>query len=158
MAKKESVGLLMYDDQSDELRILLVHPGGPFFTKKDNGYWSIPKGELRNNEERLACAQREFMEETGLDIEPDNYHPLGSINQKGGKKVTAWAFQGRCEEGWVPKSNTFELEWPPRSGNRQHYPEIDRAEMFTVDEARLKIITSQVPFIERLVVLLTSTQ
>jgi len=157
MAKKESVGLLMYDDQSDELRILLVHPGGPFFTKKDNSYWSIPKGELQENEERLACAQREFMEETGLDIKPENYHPLGSITQKGGKTVTAWTFQGRCDEGWVPKSNTFQLEWPPRSGKRQHYPEIDRAEMFTVDEARLKIITSQVPFIERLVDLLTTT-
>ncbi len=158
MAKKESAGLLMYDDQSDELRILLVHPGGPYFTKKDNSYWSIPKGELQINEDGLACARREFTEEMGIEIKPEKYHPLGSIIQKGGKRVTAWAFQGRWEEGCVPNSNTFELEWPPRSGNRQHYPEVDRAEMFTVNEARLKINAAQVPFIERLGDLLTSTQ
>ena len=156
MAKKESAGLLMYDDQSDELRILLVHPGGPFFTKKDNSYWSIPKGEFQKNEDRLACAQREFTEETGLEIKSEIFHPLGNITQKGGKTVTAWAFQGSWKEGSKPQGNTFELEWPPRSGNIQHYPEIDRAEMFTVDEAQLKIITSQFPFIERLVDLLAS--
>ena len=157
MAKKESAGLLMYDDQGDELRILLVHPGGPYFIKKDNNYWSIPKGELNQDEDKLDCARREFTEEIGLELKTIIYLPLGSIKQKGGKTVTAWAFQGTWEKGRSPQSNTFELEWPPRSGNKKHYPEIDRAEMFTVEKAKLKIKEAQIPLIERLVDLLTTT-
>ena len=155
MDKKESAGLLMYDKLGDELRILLVHPGGPYFAKKGNSYRSIPKGELNQDEDKLACAQREFTEELGLELKTVEYLTLGSIKQKGGKTVTAWAFQGIWEEGRSPQGNTFELEWPPRSGNRQHFPEIDRAEMFTVEEGKLKINKAQIPFIERLVDLLT---
>ena len=127
-----------------------VTPEGPYFSKKDNGYWTIPKGERDQNEEGLACAIREFKEETGIEPNTDKFLPMGVIKQKGGKIVTAWAFEGTWVEGQLIECNTFEMEWPPRSGKKQLIPELDRAGMFIVNEAKLKINKAQVPFIERL--------
>jgi predicted NUDIX family NTP pyrophosphohydrolase len=147
-AAKVSAGLLLYRRRGGEIEVLLVHPGGPFFRNKDAGSWSIPKGEVEGEEDLVERARIEFREELGTDPPAGPYHDLGAIKQKGGKTVRAWACEGDFEG--PPRSNTFQLEWPPRSGRMQDFPEIDRAEWFTLAEARLKINPAQVRFIEAL--------
>lgn len=133
--------------------MLLAHPGGPFFKNKDLGAWTIPKGELDGAEAPEAAARREFAEETGLPVN-EPLLSLGEIRQKGGKIVVAWAFAGEVPPDFVPRSNTFEIEWPPRSGRRVSFPEIDRAELFALEEARRRINPAQAVFLDRLVALL----
>lgn len=142
---KHSAGILMFR-RSSTLEVLLVHPGGPFWAKKDLGAWFIPKGEVNEGEDELAAAKREFHEETGL-VASEPLIPLGSITQKGGKIVTVWAFEGDCDPSKC-KSNTFEMEWPPKSGKKQTFPEVDRAEFFAIEEARRKILPSQLPLLD----------
>ena len=130
--------------------VLLVHPGGPFWVKKDLGAWSIPKGEYAPDEDPRAAALREFEEETGTRLPADELVELGLVVQKGGKEVTAWAV--RCDlDAAAVRSNSFAMEWPPRSGRRQEFPEIDRAEWFTLDAARAKLVGAQVELLDRLV-------
>ncbi len=131
------------------LELFLVHPGGPFFRNKDGGAWSIPKGEVEPSEDPLTTARREFSEETGIDVPENGYVALGEVRQKGGKRVTAWAFEGDCDPAAI-KSNTFEIEWPPRSGQRQTFPEVDRAEFFSPDAARVKLNAAQAELVSRL--------
>jgi predicted NUDIX family NTP pyrophosphohydrolase len=146
---KKSAGLLMYRRGAGSApQVLLAHPGGPFWRGKDEGAWTIPKGEYESPEEPLAAAQREFTEETGFAVMPP-FLPLGEIVQKSGKRITAWAVAGDCDPAQL-RCNTFEVEWPPRSGNRQSFPEIDRIEWFGLDEARRKIIPAQSPLLDRL--------
>jgi len=144
-----SAGLLMFRRKDDALEVLLVHPGGPFFAKKDESAWTIPKGEAAPQEHLLARAQIEFKEELGVRPQ-GNWITLGSIKQKGGKVVHAWAFEGDLPESFKPKSNIFEMEWPPRSGTLKEFPEIDRAEFFGEEVARRKINPAQIPFLDRL--------
>jgi predicted NUDIX family NTP pyrophosphohydrolase len=144
-----SAGLLMFRRRRGELEFLLVHPGGPFFVRKDEGAWSIPKGEAAADEDLLGRARIEFAEELGLEPHGD-FVPLGSIKQAGGKTVYAWAFEGDLPQDFVLRSNTFELEWPPRSGKHQIFPEIDRAEFFPEKVARRKINPAQVELLDRL--------
>ncbi len=139
----------MYRRSGDgSLQVLLAHPGGPYWRGKDEGAWTIPKGEYVPPEEALAAAQREFTEETGFAVTPP-FLPLGEITQKSGKRITAWAFTGDCDPAQL-NCNTFEMEWPPRSGRMQDFPEIDRIEWFSLDEARRKIIPAQRALIDRL--------
>jgi predicted NUDIX family NTP pyrophosphohydrolase len=145
---KRSAGILMYQRAANGLRVLLVHPGGPFWAKKDLGAWSIPKGEYDGVDEPLAVAIREFSEETGMTPN-GNFQPLGEIRQAGGKVVSAFAVEGELDPATLV-SNTFEMEWPPRSGRRRAFPEVDRAEWFTLEEARRRILPGQAPFIDRL--------
>ncbi len=134
------------------LELLLVHPGGPFFRNKDGGAWTIPKGEVAEDEELLDRAKVEFSEELGIEpIEPAKWIELGTITQKGGKTVHAWAFEGDLPEDFAPTSNTFSIEWPPRSGRTQEFPEIDRAEFFPIELAKEKINQAQIAFVDRLV-------
>ena len=151
MAKK-SAGLLMYRVRNGALEVLLVHLGGPFWTKKDAGAWFVPKGEVEPGEDELGAAKREFKEETGFDP-GDELQPLGSVKHKSGKTVTAWAFEGDCDPATL-KSNAFTIEWPPRSGKQREFPEIDRAGFFTVDVAREKIHPAEFEFVSRLNALL----
>ena len=145
---RRSAGLLMYRLSGAGLEVLLVHPGGPFWAKRDRGAWSIPKGEYAADEEPLAAAQREFVEETGA--RPHGaFAPLGEIKQPGGKHVTAWAVEGNFDPAALV-SVTFELEWPPRSGRTRSYSEVDRAQWFSPDAARDRILPAQRPFIDRL--------
>ena len=145
---RTSAGLLMYRIQGGALEVLLAHPGGPFFRNKDEGAWSIPKGEPDADEDLLLTAQREFEEETGL--KPSGpFIPLRPIKQKGGKVVHAWAFEGDCDPATV-KSNTFTMEWPPKSGRQMEFPEIDRAEFLDLATAKKKIKAGQEGFIEEL--------
>ncbi len=139
----------MYRRTGDSLELLLMHPGGPFWAGKDLGAWSIPKGEYEPGEEPLQAAVREFMEETGLEPH-GSYLELTPVRQKGGKVVSAWAFEGDCDPGSI-RSNTFSLEWPPRSGRMKEFPEVDRAAWYDVEEARQKILPSQIPFLEELI-------
>ena len=143
-----SAGLLMYRLAGGDLQVLLVHPGGPFFRNKDEGAWSIPKGEVEPGEDPLAAAVREFGEEIGA-VPTGPYLALTPVKQKGGKTVHAWAFEGDCEPGSIT-SNTFTIEWPPRSGRQVEFPEIDRAGFFGLDEARRKVNAGQVPLIDEL--------
>jgi predicted NUDIX family NTP pyrophosphohydrolase len=145
-----SAGMLMYRRTPQGLEVLLAHPGGPYFVKKDTGGWTIPKGEPDPGEAIEAAAVREFTEETGLPVAGERI-PLGEIRQKGGKTVHAWAFAGEVPPGFVPTSNLFEMEWPPKSGKRASFPEIDRAEMFPLEVARVKINPAQADFLDRLV-------
>ena len=145
---KRSAGLLMFRRSRDQTEVLLVHPGGPLWAKKDAGAWSIPKGEFLDPEDPLEAAKREFREETGLVAE-GAFLPLGEIKQAGGKTVIAWAFQGDCDPEKIA-SNTFSLEWPPRSGRRIQVPEIDRAGWFTIADARIRMLKGQRPFLDRL--------
>jgi predicted NUDIX family NTP pyrophosphohydrolase len=151
MAKKSSAGVLLYRHR-DELEVFLVHPGGPFWTKKDAGAWTIPKGEIADGEEPLEAAQREFIEETGFDIDGE-FRRLDPIKQAGGKIVQAWAIEADCDPAQL-HSNRFATEWPPKSGKTREFPEVDRAGWFTVPEARTKILTGQVGLIDQLVSLL----
>ncbi|HEY3251294.1 MAG TPA: NUDIX domain-containing protein [Ignavibacteria bacterium] len=148
-AKRTSAGLIMYRITNEKLEVLLAHPGGPFFTKKDEGHWSIPKGEPDGKEELLKAAIREFEEETGIKPEGD-FIELGSIVQKGGKEVFAWAFEGDLPNGFVHKCNTFKLEWPPKSGKIQEFKEIDNIEFFDVEAAKKKVKGTQIPLLGRL--------
>lgn len=148
MAKK-SAGLLMYRRRGEALEVLLVHPGGPFWARKDLGAWTIPKGEYLEDEEPLAAAKREFEEETGC-VPSGEFLELGSVRQKSGKVVTAWAMEGEFDPALL-HSNTFLLEWPPRSGSEIEVPEVDRAEWFSMERAGEKIIEAQRAFLEGLV-------
>lgn len=127
-----------------------MHPGGPLFAKKDLGVWSIPKGEAEPGEDLLEAAVREFAEEVGVSVDGGAARPLGSIRQKGGKVVHAWAIEVSPELRIDVRSNTFEMEWPPRSGRRERFPEVDRGAFFSPDEARTRINPAQIPLIERL--------
>jgi predicted NUDIX family NTP pyrophosphohydrolase len=145
---KRSAGLLMYRRSRGELEVLLVHPGGPLWAKKDLGAWTIPKGEYAVDEEPLAAAIREFQEETGL-IASGPFGALTPIRQRGGKIVDAWAFEGDCDPGAL-KSNCFSLEWPPGSGRMREFPEVDRAGWFSIDDAKQKILPAQAGFLDEL--------
>ena len=138
----------MYRFRGGVLEVFLVHPGGPYWAKKDLGAWSLPKGEYTPDEDALAAARREFTEETGFPAEGE-FLPLTPLKQPSGKIIAAWAFQGDCDPGGI-KSNTFSLEWPPRSGRQEEFPEIDRAGWFTLEEAKVKIIKGQMGFLEEL--------
>lgn len=145
---KKSAGLLMYRLMDGEPQVLLAHPGGPFWRAKDDGAWTLPKGEYELPEEPLDAARREFTEETGGEASPP-FLPLGEVVQKSGKRIQAWAFAGEFDPAQL-RCNMFEMEWPPRSGRRQSYPEIDRVEWFTLVDARRKMIAAQIPLLERL--------
>ncbi|WP_045461306.1 NUDIX domain-containing protein [Sporocytophaga myxococcoides] len=145
---KISAGLLMYVFQP-ELRLLLAHPGGPFFKNKDEGSWTIPKGEVGTEEEIMSAAKREFIEETGILVK-DPLIDLSFVRQKSGKKVYCWAFEGEEKSIENFTSNSFEMEWPRRSGKKAVFVEIDRIELFTPAEARKKILVAQISFIDRL--------
>jgi len=148
---KQSAGLLLFRYRQvgrGHLEVLLVHPGGPFWTKKDDGAWSIPKGEFADDEDPLTAAKREFREETGAEVAGE-FRPLEPIRQAGGKLVLAWALESDFDPGAL-KSNTFSMEWPPKSGRQQPFPEIDRAAWFDLDIARQKILKSQQPLLDRL--------
>lgn len=145
---KASAGLLPYRRSGDVVQVFLVHPGGPFWARKDLGAWSIPKGEYCSNEDALAAAKREFQEETGFSAMGE-FVPLGAVKQPGGKTVYAWAFDGDFDPSRI-KSNTFRMQWPPRSGRQREFPEIDRAAWFSLDEAKRRISKGQVSFLERL--------
>ncbi|HWG79715.1 MAG TPA: NUDIX domain-containing protein [Stellaceae bacterium] len=145
---KQSAGVLLYRFRRTVPEVFLVHPGGPFWAKKDAGAWSIPKGEAAPGEDLLTRAQREFAEETGFAIAGE-FRPLTPIRQSGGKVVYAWAIEGDCDAGAV-KSNTFDLEWPPRSGRVRAFPEVDRAQWFGFAAARAKINPAQRGLIDEL--------
>jgi predicted NUDIX family NTP pyrophosphohydrolase len=145
----QSAGILLYRKVNNNLQIFLVHPGGPFFKNKDLDSWSIPKGEFLEAEEPLAAAKREFEEETGQAISGD-FIALDPVRLKSGKKIYAWAVEGDINHETI-FSNLFEMEWPPKSGKKQSFPEIDRAEWFEVNEAKLKINGTQAAFIEELI-------
>ena len=148
---KRSSGILMYRHRSPRagIELLLVHPGGPFWAKRDWGAWSIPKGEYVDGEEALAVAKREFEEETGVCPQGGDFIPLGDLVQPGRKIVTAWALEGDFDPSTL-KSNQFELEWPPKSGRKAYFPEVDRAGWFSPADARRRILPGQSEFIARL--------
>ena len=149
MARRRSAGIVLYRAGAAGLEVLLVHPGGPFWAKKDLGAWSIPKSEYDPGEDPQACALREFEEETGTRLSEPELVDLGAVVQKAGKEVTAWAARGDLDPADV-RSNSFTMEWPPRSGRQQEFPEIDRAEWFTLDQARAKLVAAQAELIDRL--------
>ena len=146
---KRSAGILLYRLTGEGPEVLLVHPGGPFWARRDAGAWSIPKGEYEEGEDPRACALREFEEETGTVLPPTELIELGSVKQKGGKLVTAWAAVGDLDAAAV-HSNTFTMEWPPRSGRQSEFPEIDRAGWFGPETAREKLIGAQADLLDRL--------
>jgi predicted NUDIX family NTP pyrophosphohydrolase len=155
-SSRASAGLLMYRQRGQALEVLLAHPGGPFFKNKDDGHWTIPKGEIESQEESLSTAIREFREEIGIDIDPSaKLIDLGSIRQKSGKVVSAWAMEGDFPRDHRLRSNVFKMEWPPKSGKFQEFPEIDRAEFFPIETAKTKINPAQAPFVDRLETALT---
>jgi len=151
---KKSAGLLLYREASGRLEVLLLHPGGPFWAKKDGGSWSIPKGEFADDEDPLQAARREFEEETGFQARGDAI-PLEPLRQPGGKVVHAWAMRKDLDPSGF-KSNTFTMEWPPKSGRKQEFPEADRAAWFPVGQARVKILKGQAGFLDQLEELLQS--
>ena len=151
---KKSAGLLMFRRKNAFIEVLLVHPGGPFWSKKDLGSWSLPKGEYED-EDPLQVARREFEEETGYPVTGD-FLPLTPLRQSSGKIVSAWAVEGNCDAAGI-KSNTFLLEWPPRSGRQQEFPEVDRADWFSLSLAREKILKGQAGFLDQLERLLSKT-
>lgn len=142
---KQSAGLLMYRYRHQVLEVFLVHPGGPFWAKKDLGAWTVPKGEYVDGEDPLAAARREFAEETGFSAN-SNFIDLGTIKQSGGKVVRVWAFEGDCDPAALV-SNSFQMEWPPRSGHLTEFPEVDRGGWFSLAEARERILASQQPIL-----------
>ena len=148
MAKKRSAGILLYRLRDSELEVFLVHPGGPFWAKKDAGAWSIPKGEFEVGEDPLTVAKREFQEETGFFVEGE-FVALTPLKQRGGKVIYAWAVKGDCDADSI-KSNTFSIEGPPHSDTKQEFPEVDRAGWFTIPEAREKLLGGQRGFLEEL--------
>ena len=146
--KKQSAGILLYKLVRNELQVLLVHPGGPFWSKKDEGAWTIPKGEFDDGEEPLSAAIREFKEETGVSLEGE-FLLLSPVKQKSGKLIHAWALQGDMDPTKI-NSNTFDIEWPPRSGKTKSFPEVDKAEWFSAKNAMSKINPAQVSLITEL--------
>jgi predicted NUDIX family NTP pyrophosphohydrolase len=152
MSPKTSAGILMYRRKGNALEVFLIHPGGPFFMKKDEGAWSIPKGEIDEGEDQLSAAKRELWEETGCRPE-GRFIPLSPVRQKAGKIVLSWAVEADCDADSI-LSNTFILEWPPRSGKMQEFPEADRAAWFPITEAKKKINPAQVPLLDELLTLL----
>jgi predicted NUDIX family NTP pyrophosphohydrolase len=144
-----SAGILLYRRREDRLEVLLVHPGGPFWARRDQGAWSIPKGEYAAGEDPFDAARREFAEELGVDPPDRPAEDLDEVRQKGGKRVRAWALEGDLDAAAIA-SNTFELEWPPRSGRMIEVPEVDRAEWFTLEQAREKINPAQAELLDRL--------
>jgi predicted NUDIX family NTP pyrophosphohydrolase len=151
MAAMRSAGILLFRRDGAEPEFLLVHPGGPFWAKKDAGAWSIPKGRIEEDEEPRACAIRELAEELGAApaLDPEQLIELGSIRQRAGKVVEAWAAEADFDPATLA-SNTFAMEWPPRSGTQQEFPEVDRAEWFDLEQARAKILPAQAEFLDRL--------
>jgi predicted NUDIX family NTP pyrophosphohydrolase len=149
VASRVSAGILLFRHRPTGLEVLLAHPGGPLFVKKDEGHWTIPKGEVEPDEELMDVARREFEEETGHPSPMGTSVELGSIIQKGGKTVHGWAMEGDLDPA-AAVSNTFEIVWPPRSGRRQTFAEIDRVEWFGLDEARRRVKETQIPLIDRL--------
>lgn len=145
---KQSAGLLMYRRSGGTLQVLLARPGGPYWRGKDAGAWTLPKGEYQSPEEPLAAALREWREETGFPADGP-FIALGDVRQKSGKRVSAWAFEGDCDPAALV-CNTFELEWPPRSGRMRSFPELEEVRWFSLDEARERINTAQAAFLERL--------
>ena len=154
MSSKCSAGIVLYRRDAGSIRVLLVHPGGPFWSKKDEGAWFVPKGELNADEAPLLAARREFREELGSDAPAGEALSLGSVKNKSGKLIYAWALEGELDPELV-KSNTFELEWPPRSGKMRAFPEVDRAAFFDLAAAGRKIHAAKLPFLERLRLLVT---
>ncbi len=153
---RESAGLLLYRGTAGSAEVFLVHPGGPFWANKDEGAWSIPKGEFDADEDPLDAAKREFREETGL-VAKGKYEPLNPVRRKGGKIVYAWAVH--CDiEAAAARSNTFSMEWPPGSGKMRDFPEIDRAEWFKIELAKRKILKSQLGLLEQLKEVMASRQ
>lgn len=148
MAKK-SAGLLLYRSQNKSIEVLLVHPGGPFWKNKDLGAWSIPKGEIEENEEPLKAAARETKEETGISVEINNPISLNPVKQKSGKIIYAWANEANFETEEI-KSNLFEMEWPPKSGKKSFFPEVDKAEWLNLEDAEKKIVSGQLPLLKEL--------
>jgi predicted NUDIX family NTP pyrophosphohydrolase len=146
---KRSAGILLYRRRDGDVEVLLVHPGGPFWAKKDLGAWSIPKGEYDQGEDPLRTALRELEEETGHPLRDSELLDLGEIRQRGGKVLSAWAAAGDLDADTIT-SNTFTMEWPPRSGNRRKFPEVDRAGWFDVTTARDKVLAAQAELIDRL--------
>jgi len=146
---KSSAGLLLFRLASGEPEVLLVHPGGPFWAKKDEGAWSIPKGELDGEEDPWLAARREFHEETGVAPPDGEAIALEPVRQPGGKVVHAWAVEGDLDVAAI-RSNQFSMEWPPRSGRRQSFPEVDRAAWFSLETARRKILKGQAALLEQL--------
>ena len=149
---KKSAGILLYRIVNKQPEVLLVHPGGPFFKNKDEGSWSVPKGEFNDDEDALDAAKREFKEETGFSCS-GNFLPLAPVKLKSGKTVYAWALEQDIDTSKI-KSNEFEIEWPPKSGRQQRFPEIDKARWFSAAEAKLKINAAQAAFIDELIVYL----
>lgn len=145
---KLSAGLLMYRFREGRLEVLVVHPGGPYWAGKDEGVWSIPKGEYNEGDDVFEAAIREFLEETGIKA-TGSFRPLSMLKQPSGKKITAWAFEGDCDPSSI-KSNMFTIEWPPHSGRQEDFPEVDRAAWFDVDEGMKKLTKGQIGFIEEL--------
>ncbi|CAN5911144.1 NUDIX domain-containing protein [soil metagenome] len=150
--KKQSAGIVLFRMHKKQLEFFLVHPGGPFFAKKDVGAWSIPKGEFTEEENPLAAAKREFFEETGQKAE-GNFLPLTPIKQKGGKIVSAWAVEGNIDAETI-QSNTFLIEWPPGSGKQKEFPEVDKAGWFSFSDAKEKINQSQAALLDELIILI----
>ena len=146
---KFSAGVLLYRVGDDAVEVLIGHPGGPFWARKDDGAWSIPKGEYEPPEGAAAAARREFTEELGLPVPAGSLIELGEVTQPRGKVVTVWALEGDLDQDEV-EPGTFDMEWPPRSGRRQEFPEIDRAAWFALDAAASKLVTGQRPFLDRL--------
>lgn len=146
---KKSAGILLYRVKNNLPQVLLAHPGGPFYTKKDLGAWTIPKGEFTEEEDPLEAAKREFKEETGMDVPDNEFIALSPIKQKSGKVVYAWMVKGDLDPTKII-SNTFELEWPPKSGIKKQFPEIDKAEWFSIKEAKEKIIPAQTDLLDQL--------
>lgn len=151
MATKRSAGILLFRRDGGETEFLLIHPGGPFWAKKDEGAWSIPKGQIEDKEEPRACAVREMEEELGAApaLDPEQLIELGSIRQRAGKVVEAWAAEAEFDPAALA-SNTFTMEWPPHSGNQREFPEVDRAEWFDLATARQKILPAQGELLDRL--------
>lgn len=151
MATKHSAGILLFRRAEDGVEVLLVHPGGPFWKRRDEGAWSIPKGEIEPGEEPVAAALRELGEELGpaLELEREQLIDLGSVRQRAGKVVEAWAAEGEFDPAEL-QSIEFEMEWPPRSDTQASFPEVDQAEWFTLEEARTKLLAGQLPLLDRL--------
>jgi predicted NUDIX family NTP pyrophosphohydrolase len=149
---KQAAGILLFRRGPSGLQVLLAHPGGPLWARKDLGAWTIPKGQFTDGELPLAAARREFEEEMG-SAPAGEFHPLGTLKQPSGKVIHAWAAESDFDCATV-RSNHFELEWPPRSGRKGQFPEVDRAGWFSIDEARLKMLKGQQPFLDRLLALL----
>jgi predicted NUDIX family NTP pyrophosphohydrolase len=148
MAKKLSAGIMLYRRRNEKVQVFLVHPGGPFWARKDEGVWSIPKGEYGEGEDPLITATREFFEETGAQVNGP-FQFLSPLKQPSGKIISAWAVEGDLDENQV-KSNTFSLEWPPRSGRIQEFPEVDRGAWFDLSTARTKLLIGQRSFLDQL--------